>query len=316
MGLLDKAKNYREKFIIESLNYETDFFKRKPVSLADLKILKEYYEKNTQYSSQGVVNKVSLVNLIVKTIEDVKYISSIDAIASSLYNTLSRLDFEVLSIFQHLKEIEFIYGKFEEDMIPNLTNVNYIKKQNENTFVKIPGEMGTYLCAVCTREKDLTEDEEMVLKRCIDILSLSLRLIQIKTTELTNFWGFRNAKNIISVFSILSDPYLDEKNKSVMLGYYFKEMFGLDFVIVMSEIDGELKPEVSLGYPHEILKNIKINQQLIGKNMNISEISDPVLSLLSKYGTRNIAIVRIGSFLLCFGAPFDLSDVIYFSSNI
>ncbi|MGC8964768.1 MAG: hypothetical protein ACP5KI_05350 [Brevinematia bacterium] len=317
MGLLEKAKTYREKLIIESLQGSSNLFERKPVTVEDLKILKDYYEKHFSTSSFSLTtSKVSLLNLLVKVAEDVKYLSSVEGVVSSLYTVLSRLGVDIEGIGYYTDKLDVIYGEIEEEDIPTFFGNKYYICSNDATFVKVSGEMGSFLIAKCRGEFKLDEDEDMILKRCLDIISTSLRLLQFKSYDIFKFWGYRNSFLLTAIYSIISDDSIDENDRVIMLSYHLKEFFGLNFVIILDEENNYLIPRLSFDFPLDAIKSVKYESGLIGKNINNMEVIDVDLSRLFSYGGHNVAFVKFREKVLCFGANYDLSDVIAFVASL
>lgn len=314
MGLLDKAKSYREKLIIESLKGEGNLFLKKPVTVEDLKILKEYYERFS--SSITLSSKFSLLNLIVKIAEDVKYFSSVEGIVSSFYTVLSRVGYEVEGIGYVTDKVDVIYGEMLESEIPTFFGVNYYTTEKGKTFFKVSGEMGTFLVAKCQGEIKFDEDTDMVVKKCIDILSIALKLIQFKALDISRFWGYRNSFLLNQIYSILGSDHIKENDKVVMVAYYLKEFFGLNFVIFFDEKNNTLIPKMAFDFPTDIISSLKVDSSIIGKNINSFEVVDLELSKLFSYGSHNIAFLKLLGQSICIGANYDLSFVISMISNM
>lgn len=315
MGLFDKAKSYREKLIIESLKGESDFFLKRPVTFEDLKILKEYYERSISTSPLPTA-KFGLLNLLLKVVEDVKYFSSVEGIVSSAYTVFSRLGYDVEGIGYITDKLDVIYGSLEEKEIPAFFGVSYYFVENGSTFFKITGEMGTFLVVKCRGEKQLEEDTEMVLRKCIDILSTALRLIQFRGFDIRRFWGYRNSFLLSQIYLVATSDHVNEKDKTIMLAYYLKELFGLNSVVFFEETGNTLKPKMAFDFPLEILGPIKISPDVFGRNISSLEVVDLELSKLFSYGSSNIAFLRIKGQVLCIGANYDLSFVISMASNL
>ncbi len=308
MGLLDKARSYREKLIIESIKGVGDLFTKKPVTIEDLKILKDYYEK--ALSSSVSATKFGLLNLIIKVSEDVKYFSSVESIVSSLYTVLSRVGFDVEGIGYVRDKVDVIYGFLSEDELPTFFNVNYYLTTNGKTFFKVSGEMGTFLVAKCSSEINFDEDTDMVIKKCIDILSIALRLIQFKGFDIEKFWGYKNAFMLGQIYSLVSNKDIDDKDKLTMLLYYIKEVFGLNFVIVFENNNGILKPKIAFNFPIDMISSFKIDKNILDKNISSLEVVDLDLSKFFSYGSSNIVFLEYKDEIICLGANYDLSIII------
>ncbi|MEN2998111.1 MAG: hypothetical protein ABDH28_03640 [Brevinematia bacterium] len=314
MGLLDKARSYREKLIISSLKGENDLFSKKPVTVEDLKILKDLYERTT--STQIATAKLSLLNLLVKVVEDVRYLSSVEGLVSSLYTLLSRIGYDVEGIGYMMEKFDVIYGDLEENEIPVMLGVDYYSAEDGKFFFKVGGEMGTFLVAKCKGKVNLDEDTEMIVKKCIDILSVALRLIQFKGLDIQRFWGYRNSFLLSQIYSLANDDRLDENDRVTMLAYCIKELFGLNFVIFFEEKGGNLKPKFALDFPVSVLVSLKLTSDLLGKNINSLEVVDLELSKLFSYGSRNVAFTKLRGRTICVGANYDLSFVISMISGL
>jgi len=313
MGLLEKAKSYREKLIVESLSGQSDLFERKPVTIEDLKILKDYYEKVLSEKSLPVGTKFSLLSLVVKVAEDVKYFSSIESIASTLYTVLSRVGFNVTGIGYFYEKFDVVYGTIDEGEVPSWFGSGYYVSSNGSTYFRIPGEMATFVVAKCSVSDSISEDVDMVISRCFDILSVALKLIQNKSGDVYRFYGYRNALVFKTIRNLLEDTYIEPKEKIVMLSYYFKEFFGLNYVIVFG--DG-MTPEVAFGLPFDAIRGLKIKDDLIGRNVNSSQVFDVDFSILFGYGAKNIAFVRLLDKVIGMGSTYDLSSVIEIIGSI
>lgn len=314
MGLLDKAKSYREKLILESLKGESDFLYRKKITIEDLKIIKEYYEKSL--SSSVSAPKFGLLGLLVKVAEDVKYFSSVEAIVSSFYTVLSRVGCDVEGIGYVSNKLDVIYGEMDENEIPTFIGMNYYYASNGKMFFRIVGEMGTFLVAKCRGEVKFDEDTEMIVKKCIDILSISLRLVQFKSMDIQRFWGYRNNFVMSQIYSIVGSEYGNDRDGVVMLAYYLKELFGLNFVIFFSEVGETLRPVMAFDFPIDVLSSLKVSSDVFGKNINGFEVVDLELSKLFSYGSQNIAFFKIRGYPVCVGANYDLSFVISMASSM
>jgi hypothetical protein len=313
MGLLEKAKSYREKLIIESLSGQGDLFERKQVTLEDLKILKDYYERTLSEKSLPVGTKFSLLSLVVKVAEDVKYFSSIESIASTLYTVLSRVGFNVTGIGYFYEKFDVVYGTIDENEVPSWFGSGYYVSSNGSTYFRVPGEMATFIVAKCSGSDSISEDVDMVISRCFDILSVALKLIQNKSGDVYRFYGYRNALIFKTIRSILEDIYIEPKDKVVMLAYYFKEFFGLNYVIVFSD---KMVPEVAFGLPFDAIRELKLDENLIGRNINVSQVVDMNLSLLFGYGSKNIAFIKFMGRVIGMGSTYDLSSVIEIIGSI
>lgn len=314
MGLLDKAKSYREKLILQSLQGENNLFSSKPVTIEDLKILKEYYEKKLESSIS--TDKFGLINLLMKVVEDIKYFSSVESIASSLYTIITRLNFDVQGIGYFSEKLDVIYGEIEDREIPTFFGVNYYTKVDETTFFKVSGEMGTFLVVKAKGNVKLDEDAEMILRKCIDVLSISLRLIQFRGFEIGRFWGARNALALSQLYAISSSNTISEEEKVIMTSYYLKELFGLNFVIVFDDEDSYINPRYAMDFPIDAIGKVKISPDMIGNNINNMEVVDLEMSKFFVYGSQNIAFVRFKNKILCIGANYNLSFVISMLSSM
>ncbi|MCX8029849.1 MAG: hypothetical protein N2712_07650 [Brevinematales bacterium] len=306
MGLLEKAKSYREKLILDSLSGNNNLFSIKPITIEDLRIIKEYYERNLSPSKFG------LLSLLVKVAEDVKYFSSVESIVSSLYTVVSRVGGDVEGIGYLSDKFDSIYGDIDEKEIPTFFGTGYYIVQNGNTYIKVSGEMSTFLVAKCRGEIKLDDDADMVLKKCIDVLSVALRLVQFKGIDIKNFYGFRNSFALSEIQKLSKQEVLDD-NKMFMLLYYTKELFGLNFIILFNN---NLKPILSIGFPMDILENIKITSDMMNKNINNMEVIDLELSKLFSYGSYNIAFTKIKGKTICMGANYDLSLVLKYIESL
>lgn len=314
MGLLEKARSYREKLILQSLQGESNLFSVKPVTIEDLKILKEYYEKSI--ASSVSTDKFGLIGLLIKVAEDIKYFSSVESIVSSLYTVITRLNFDVQGIGYFSEKLDVIYGEIEDKEIPTFFGVNYYTKVDETTFFKVSGEMGTFLVVKARGNVKLEEDAEMILKKCIDILSISLRLIQFRGFEISRFWGARNSLALSQLYAVSSSDTISEEEKVIMTSYYLKELFGLNFVIIFDEQDSYIKPRYAMDFPIDAIGKVKISPDMIGNNINNMEVVDLELSKFFMYGSQNIAFVRFRDKLLCIGANYNLSFVISMLSSM